>query len=269
MSETLVQNTDAFNDASRNSIRLVTSRKRGDFAQESFFKNVSNIVTRRIVSSTSPSNEAATVQTVPMDENISVKLNRKIGPIDQTFDSFRKLGSDVDLEVLSFLLGGQIAKAVQVDQLDAGLVALVAALSNQAAVTIDQGPGASPQSTIDTNTLVDGLATFGDAAGRIVMWVMHSKVFFDLVKQQITANIDGVSNFNVAEATPITLNRPVLVTDSAALISAATNFSPNTQGAQYTTPGRQRRGNAVHGCHHRQREHRCKAARRVRLQCRL
>lgn len=237
MSETLVQNTDAFNDASRNAIRLVTSRKRGDFAQESFFKNVSNIVTRRIVSSTSPSNEAATVQTVPMDENISVKLNRKIGPIDQTFDSFRKLGTDVDLEVLSFLLGGQIAKAVQVDQLDAGLVALVAALSNQAAVTIDQGPGASPQATIDTNTLVDGLATFGDAAGRIVMWVMHSKVFFDLVKQQITANIDGVSNFNVAEASPITLNRPVLVTDSSALISAATNFSPITQGAQYTTLG--------------------------------
>lgn len=237
LSETLVQNTDAFNGASRNAIRLITSRKRGDYAQESFFKNVSSIVTRRLVSSTSPSNEAATVQTVPMDENISVKLNRKIGPIDQTFDSFRKLGNDVDLEVLSFLLGGQIAKAVQVDQLDAGLIALVAALANQSAVLVDGGPGASPQATITTNTLVDGLATFGDAAGRVVMWVMHSKVFFDLVKQQITANIDGVSNFNVAEASPITLNRPVLVTDSAALISAATNFSPNTQGAQYTTLG--------------------------------
>jgi hypothetical protein len=237
LSETLVQNTDTFNEASRNAIRLVTARKRGDFAQESFFKNVANIVNRRVVSSTSPGNEAVNSNNVPMDEHISVKLNRRIGPIDQTFDSFRKLGSDVDLEVLSFLLGGQIAKAVQVDQLDSGLISLVAALSNQAAVTIDNGPGASPQSTLDTNTLVDGLATFGDAAGRVVMWVMHSKVFFDLVKQQITANIDGISNFNVAEATPVTLNRPVLVTDSAALISAATNFSPITQGPQYTTLG--------------------------------
>jgi len=236
LSETLVQNTDAFNEASRNTIRLVTSRRRGDFAQESFFKNVSNIVQRRLVSSTSPENQAATPSNVPMDEHISVKLNRRIGPIDQTFDSFRKLGDDVDLEVLSFLLGGQIAKAVQVDQLEAGLTALVAALSNQAGVLVDIGPGASPQATIQTTTLVDGLNTFGDAAGRISMWVMHSKVYFDLVKEQINANIDGVSNFNVAQATPITLNRPVLVTDSAALIAAAPVVSPDV-GARYITLG--------------------------------
>lgn len=237
MSETLVQNTDAFNAASRNAIRLVTARRRGDFAQESFFKNVTNIVQRRNVASSSPNNEAVTSNEVPMDEHISVKLNRRIGPIDQTFDSFRKLGQSVDLEVLSFLLGTQIAKAVQVDQLDAGLTSIVAALSGQAGVLVDVGPGASPQSTITTDTLVDGLATFGDAAGRVVMWVMHSKVYFDLVKQQIAANIDGISNFNVAEASPVTLNRPVLVTDSAALITAATSFSPNTQGARYVTLG--------------------------------
>ncbi len=236
LSETLVQNTDAFNEASRNTIRLITSRRRGDFAQESFFKNVSNIVQRRIVSSTSPENEAATPSNVPMDEHITVKLNRRIGPIDQTFDSFRKLGDDVDLEVLSFLLGGQIAKAVQIDQLDAGLIALVAALSNQSDVLIDVGPNASPQTTITTTTLVDGLNTFGDAAGRVVMWVMHSKVFFDLVKEQINLNIDGVSNFNVAQATPITLNRPVLVTDSAALVSDPTE-SPTAAINRYITLG--------------------------------
>lgn len=233
LSETLVQNTDAFNAASRNALRLVTARRRGDFAQESFFKNVSNLVQRRNVSSTSPGNQAVAAASVPMDEHISVKLNRRIGPIDQTFDSFRKLGDNPDLEVLSFLLGGQIAKAVQIDQLDAGLSALVAAITNQAAVTVDRGPANSPQGTMATSTLVDGLATFGDAAGRVVMWVMHSKVFFDLVQQQIAANIDGISNFNIAEAQPVTLNRPVLVTDSAALISQEASPLVN----QYTTLG--------------------------------
>lgn len=237
LSETLVQNTDAFNAASGNTIRLVTARRRGDFAQESFFKNVSALVNRRDIASTSPGNQTVTASDVPMDEHISVKLNRRIGPIDQTFDSFRKLGDNPDLEVLSFLLGEQIAKAVQVDQLDSGLRALVAAITAQAGVTTDIGPGASPQSTITTTTLVDGLATFGDAAGRVAMWVMHSKVFFDLVKEQITANIDGISNFNIAQATPVTLNRPVLVTDSASLVTASTNFSPNTQGNQYITLG--------------------------------
>lgn len=74
---------------------------------------------------------------------------------------------------------------------------------------------------------MNGLAAFGDAASRIVVWVMHSKPYYDLVQSQITANIDGVSNFNVATATPITLNRPVLVTDSAELVN----------GSVYTTLG--------------------------------
>lgn len=232
MVETLVQNTDAFNAASRNTIRLVNARRKGDFAQESFFKNVNSLVNRRAVTG-SPENPAVSSNPVPMDELISVKLNRRIGPIDQTFDSFRKLGDDVDLEVLSFLLGEQIAKAVQIDQLDAGLRSVVAAITNQAGLTIDRGPANSPQTTLNTETLVDGLATFGDAGSRVVMWVMHSKPFYDLVQDQIAANIDGVSNFNVAQATPITLNRPVLVTDSAALISQES--SP--EEAQYTTLG--------------------------------
>lgn len=233
LSETLVQNTDAFNAASRNTIRLVTNRRRGDFAQESFFKNVSTIVSRRVVSESSPSNASVGSSAVPTGEKVSVKLNRRIGPIDQTFDSFRKLGDNVDLEVLSFTLGEQIAKAVQIDQLDAGLRALVAGISNVAAITVDRGPSNSPQNTLDTATLVDGLATFGDAGSNVVMWVMHSKPFYDLVKDQIAANIDGVSNFNVAQATPVTLNRPVLVTDSAALVDDQTSSPVGTN--EYTT----------------------------------
>lgn len=214
MVETLVQNTDAFNEASRGAIRLVTARRMGDFAQESFFKNVTNLVRRRTVNA-SPDNPAVASNPVPVEEAISVKLNRGIGPVDQTFDAFRKLGQDPDLEVLSLLLGEQTAKAVQIDQLDAGLNALVGAITNQPLVFLDSG---SPQVTLTTALLVSTLAQMGDAANRVIMWVMHSSPFFALVQNQITANIDGISNFNVATATPVTLNRPVLVTDSASLI---------------------------------------------------
>jgi hypothetical protein len=154
--ETLVQNTDAFNAASGNTIRLVTARRRGDFAQESFIKNVNNL------------------NPVPMDEFVSVKVNRRIGPIDQTLDSFRKLGEDTDLEILSRKIGVQIAKGIQVDQLEAGLTSLVAAISAQGALTV----APSPQATLGTNVLVDGLAAFGDAGSRIKLWVMHSKAYY-------------------------------------------------------------------------------------------
>jgi len=228
MSETLVQNTDAFNRASLNALRIVTNRQKGDFAQESFFKNVTNIVQRRDVN-VSPANPAVASTGVPIDEFVSVKLNRRIGPIDQTLDSFRKLGSNPDMEVLSFLLGGQIAKAMQVEMLDTLIRSLVASITAQGASLVHDGDVGT--AGMDTNDLVDGLALFGDAASRVRIWVMHSKPYYELVKSQITANIDGVSNFNVASATPITLNRPVLVTDSAALIDAS--VSPT----QYITLG--------------------------------
>lgn len=213
--ETLVQNTDAFNAASGGTIRLVTARRRGDFAQESFIKNVASLINRRDVAG-SPENPTVTSNPVPMDEFVSVKVNRRIGPIDQTLDSFRKLGENADLEILSRKIGVQIAKGIQVDQLDAGLRAVAAAIVAQAALVI--GP-TSPLVTLTTANLVAALALFGDAASRVKMWVMHSKPYFDLVQSQITANIDGISNFNIATATPVTLNRPVLVTDSAALVS--------------------------------------------------
>lgn len=228
--ETLTQNTDAFNAASANAIRLVTQLRQGDFHQESFFKNVSGLVNRRIVNA-SPANAAVTASAVPGSELVSVKVNRRIGPVDQTLDSFKKMGQNPDFEVLSFLLGEQIAKAMQVEQLDTGLRAVVAAIVAQASL-LTNGE-ASPPTTLDTLDLVNGLAKFGDAADRVSMWVMHSKVYYDLVKDQITRNIDGLSNFNVASATPVTLNRPVLITDSSALVSQVDSPLRN----QYTTLG--------------------------------
>lgn len=225
MVETLVQNTDAFNGASLNAIRLLTARRMGDYAQESFFKNISGLVSRRLVAN-SPDNPAVTPSQLPIDEHISIKLNRRIGPVDQTLDSFRKLGENADLEVLSFTLGEQVAKAIQVDQLDAGLRAVAAAILGQSALKVD-ADAASP-SLITTDDLVSALANFGDAANRIVIWVMHSKPFYDLVKQQIGLNIDGISNFNIANASPVTLNRPVLVTDSAALTGVDASSPQNT-----------------------------------------
>lgn len=223
MVETLVQNTDAFNAASRNAIQLVTQRRLGDFHQETFFKNVSNLVTRREVD-VSPDNPAATPTNVPIDEKISVKLNRKIGPVDHTLDSFRKLGDSADFEVLSFLLGEQIAKAMQVDMLDSGLYALVAAITAQSDLTHDSS--GSPATTLDTLDLTYGLQKFGDAASRVSIWVMHSTPFFQLVRDQITRNIDGISSFNIFEGNAATMGRPVLVTDSAALLNSDT--SPET-----------------------------------------
>lgn len=228
MVETLVQETGVFNTGSRNTIRLVTNRTRGDYSQESFWGLIANLVSRRDPNSTS----AATALAVPKAELIKIKVNRKVGPIDQTLDSFRKVGDPANLQALSFLLGTQIAKAMLVDQVDCALRAVTAALAGQSANTLDKSIGGSPTAgkTLTTAILVEALAKMGDAANRVVCWVMHSKQYFDLVQYQTNPsnNGDPVANAVVMGGTPATLGRPVIITDSAGLQYADTDASPQT-----------------------------------------
>lgn len=210
--ETLTQASAFFNSVG-GAIALSTISRRGDYAKESFFKNISSLVTRRDTTSVA----AATALPMTMDEIISVKLNRKVGPVDQTYDSFAKIAMNMSPEEFSVLLGGMVGKAMQVEMLNSALRAARAALVNQSAVFYDGGTD-----TITTADLVNGLAKMGDNANSIVAWVMHSKQYFDLMLHQIgtSANGDVVSGVVVQAATPATLNRPVIVTDSDALIVA-------------------------------------------------
>ena len=209
--ETLQQQADGFNAAVNNAIILSTVEKAGDYEYESFFKDIASLVTRRDNTSVS----AATKLSMAQDEFIRVKLNRKIGPVDQTRDSFRKVFARYSETEFAGILGGQIAVAQQLDMMNSGLLAARAALDN---VSSNAMRYTIPSNgTITTAGMVSGLALMGDRADRIVAWVMHSKPYYDLVKEQIAAKIDGVANFNVQTGTPITLNRPVLVTDSASL----------------------------------------------------
>lgn len=158
------------------------------------------------------------------DEYIGVKLNRKIGPVANTLDRWRKIAEDP--ETMSLLLGEQSGKAQAADYLNSGLIACDAALSLQNALNYDE-TGSSTK-TMQATTLVNGLSKMGDNAGQIVCWVMHSKPFFNLVG-------DGISNYKVdrvagalivqGETVPMSLGRPIVVTDSSALVEAS---SPTT-----------------------------------------
>jgi len=188
---------------------------------------LSGLVSRRDTTSTS----AATDLNITQDEWVSVKLNRKIGPVNQSRDSFRKIMAGKTEEEMSFIIGQMVAKGMQLDMLNAALTAAAAALANQAAVAYT----VPTSGKLDTAGLVSGLSKFGDAAGEVAVWVMHSKPYYDLVQSQITNNIYGVSNFAVAEGAPVTLNRPVIVTDSAGLVTVT--GSGSTAVTTYATLG--------------------------------
>jgi thiamine pyrophosphokinase len=224
INELLAQMGDVFNGASNGALRLTTQSRKGDYDYTSLFSNVSGLATRRDTTSVSAQTDTPLTQ----DEHIKVKLNRKIIPVAQTRDAFRKIFGNFSPTEFSDIVAEQAANAMQIEMCDTALLAVRAALKQQTASYVTEASLGS----ISTNSLVSALAAMGDRADRVVAWVMHSKPYFDLVKNQINANITSVSNFNVATGTPITLNRPVIVTDSASL--ANVSASPDVATQYYT-----------------------------------
>lgn len=195
---------------------------RGDYDYMSLIKNLSGAVARRDTTSVA----AATDLALTMDERISVKLNRKIGPIAQTLDAWRKAAlpfasanqGDDGAEAFSRYLGRKLAKDIAIEMLDTALLAGRVAIANVATNlhTI------AANGTMTTPALITGLSKMGDSSSRIKAWVMHSKVFFDLFQYQASASSSGgeLAAGIIAAAGPLTLNRPVYVTDSASLVVA-------------------------------------------------
>lgn len=215
--EVLAQNTELFNGASGGAIQLVTRRMMGNYEKESFLKSVSGLVSRRDPTSVAAATDLALTQ----GEYVGVKINRKIGPVAQTLDAFRKISSDP--QEFSFLLGQQWGKAIAVDYINSAVGSVAAALANVAALTNDVTGLATK--TVTHSSLVGTMAKMGDASNRVICFVMHSKPFFDLMNQSIADNVYQIGGTTIYAGTVATFNRPVIVTDSSALIVAGV---PNT-----------------------------------------
>lgn len=215
------QNADAFNAASNGTIIQRSAVLKGNYAKEAFFTNTSGLVQRRDTTSVA----AATPVSLAQGETISAKLKRFMLS-EQTLDSFKSIASDPS--ELSFIVGQQFAKAEMLEKLNLGLKGLVAGIGNVGATAALDGTGG----TIDHTKLASLLALFGDRAQDIKAFVMHSKVVFDLLKQSIADKIVNVADQAIVQASVFTLNRPIIISDSASLISGSTYYTLGlTQGA--------------------------------------
>lgn len=215
--EAVEQETNVFNGASNGAIRLIPNRLKGDYEKESFFKSISGIVSRRDTTSVAAAADLALTQ----GEFVSVKLNRKIGPVANTLDSFRKIAADP--QEFSFILGQQWGKAAAQDYVDTALGGVGAAIAGQASLVNDITGAATK--TISHTSMVGCMAKMGDQSSRIVAFVCHSKPFFDLMGAAIADKIFEVAGVTIYAGNVATFNRPTIVTDSASLVIAG---APNT-----------------------------------------
>jgi len=63
------------------------------------------------------------------------------------------------------------------------------------------------------------MAKFGDKASRLEVFVMHSKPYFDLVKQALSDKIFNVADVVVYKGNVATFGKPAIVVDSASLVN--------------------------------------------------
>lgn len=210
--ETLQQNTEAFNAASNGAIVMRSSALKGNYEYNSFFQSNGSLVERQDITSVS----ALTPTKLTQTDNVTVKLHRKTAT-DLTPKSAKMAG--ISFDEMMFAHGQQLAKEMMAEQLNTALLAARVAMANQANITKDVT--GETNKTISHKYLLQTLAKFGDASDKVVAWVMHSQQFFDLGIQSITDNIDSVADGIVRRIDVPGLGRPILVTDSASLIATA------------------------------------------------
>lgn len=213
--ETLGQQIDKFNAASRGAIRLTTQGFTGDFLQESFFAGLHSA--RRRVDRYASQTSVSPTDLTQLKES-AVKVAGGFGPIrfEPSQLTWLQKPTAEGIEVIS----RNFTEALIQDQLNTAIASLVAAISNQSAATND----VSATLGISYQALNGAHAKFGDSSGAIVANVMTGEVYHKLIGQNL-ANATRVFQANNVLVVDI-LGKAVVVTDAPALYATG---SPNKQ----------------------------------------
>jgi hypothetical protein len=230
VSEVVQQNTNLFNEASHNTIRMIDGYNVGDTDHETFFEEIPGMIKRR-----DPySDGVIAAKDLVLDEQVTVKVAGGTYPINIPPSKFRWIKKEPEEGALLF--GEQFAAAMPQDQLNAGIACAVAGLTQIGAPSAE---GALDGVFLDLTGLVGtaknisrinmnkGAGYFGDARKRISAWVMHSsaitKLFGDALEN--TNDLFTIGDVNVMDDR---FGRIYFVTDSPSLDNGDGTF--NTLG---------------------------------------
>lgn len=213
--ETLGQQIQKFNQASGGAIVLTSMAFEGDFFQRSFYAAL-HTAQRRVDRYAAQSSAAATALS-QLQEN-SVKVAGGFGPI--VFEPGQMTWIQKNEAEAIAVISGQLAEAIVADQLNSGIAAGVAAISNVAGATND----VSATAGISYAALNTAHALFGDSSMALVAQVMNGATYHKLIGANLTntPQLFQAQNVLVVDI----LGKAVVVTDAPALYEAGT---PNKQ----------------------------------------
>ena len=223
MTEMQDQQIGLFNAATRGGLVLQSGSHQGDYSDEAMWAKISGLVRRRNAYG------SGTVAEKVLEHLTETSVKVAAGTPPVRIDPGMMKWIQRSPEEAGVVVGKQMAEDSIADMLNTAVLVYAAAIGQVANVVYDHS-ATGPMSLIALNK---GAAKFGDRAGAIVAWVMHSKSAFDIYGEALT-NANRLFVFGNVRVIEDGFGRPLVVTDSPNLITAGT---PDTYAALGLTPG--------------------------------
>lgn len=210
MTETIAQQIDLFNAASRNTIALAAAAHQGDYSERAFYAKISGLVRRRDAYG---SGSVASKKLSHLVDTM-VKVAAGTPPVELDPGQFKWIQQNP--EVAGAAMGQQLAQDMMADMLNLGIGACYAALSNVSAVIYD-ATGQTPD-TLTPLHLNKGAQKFGDRSADIAAWIVHSTPMHDFYSNGI-ANAAQLFTYGTINVISDPFGRVFVVTDSPSLVN--------------------------------------------------
>lgn len=207
MTETLQQQVELFNGATRGTISLVVKASDGDFSDFSFWKKMEGLVRRRNAYG------SGTVNAIDLEQlqDTSVKVAAGTPPVNIPPSRMRWILKEPKEQAVVY--GQQLAVEMMADMLNTGIAAGRAALRQNGTDTyLDATDGPLSWKAINA-----GQAKFGDRASRLACIVTHSSPVFDLWDSNLT-NAERLFVYGTVNVLADPWGRPIIMTDSPDLV---------------------------------------------------
>lgn len=212
MIETIAQQIELFNAASRGCISLSSAAVQGDYSEKAFYQRISGLIRRR-----NPyGSGTVTAKTMQHLIDVMVKVAAGTPPVNLDPGQFKWIQQNP--EIAGALMGQQLAQDMMADMLNMGIISCYSALSQVSDIIYD-ATGLTPD-TLNPSYLNSGVAKFGDRSGAIAAWIVHSKPMHDFYGNAI-ANAANLFTYGTVNVIGDPFGRAFVVTDCPGLVSSA------------------------------------------------
>lgn len=225
MNETLDQQIELFNAATRGGVVLRSGNMQGDYSDRAFWGRIDGLIRRRDAYGVAAVAEKELAQLI----DTMVKVAAGTPPVRIDPGQFNWIQQNPELGGVMY--GRQLAEGTLQDMLNTSLMALVAALSGEAEVIANGSAATATQVLFNT-----AQSKFGDRYETLAVWIMHSKPLFDIYGAAM-ANTAGLFTFGNVNVRQDAFGRSFVISDSPALFEdggAAVTAGSFVVGVSYT-----------------------------------